>query len=264
MDKSDHVARVQGRSPVVDFIDYRLPEHDPAFLNAPSAFDHSSGEYIPLIPARNNQSVTNSFTSTNLALRPETPPGPITSPEQTSQHVEVQSMKFWNDIFPEAMRTLSTHSEEPKSLTKAASGIRNASSWEEICARLDEAQATYSGGEGASAVFKRMRRKVADNLSQPTAHIAKMVPDIDPWTTPVAGTVGILLQAMSTAAKIRQEILASLSDLEKQFSNINSFAATFPRDVDVRQASISLVVAIFQAVEQAIGFFLKGAGELVW
>ncbi|KAK2599692.1 hypothetical protein N8I77_011425 [Diaporthe amygdali] len=263
MERSDHISHLQGRSPAVAFIDHRLPEHDPAFLNAPSVFDHDSSKYIPLIPARNNQSITHSFTSTSLALRPEPPSDPPTVPKQTSQNVGVQSMKFWNDIFPEAMKILSTDSEEPKSLAKAAGGIRNASSWGQICARLDEAQATYSGGEGASAVFKRMRRKVADNLSQPTAHIAKMVPDIDPWTTPVAGTVGILLQAMSTAAKTRQEILASLSDLEKQFSNINSFAATFPRDQDVRQASIFLVVAIFHAAEQAIGFFLKSAGRKV-
>lgn len=89
-----------------------------------------------------------------------------------------------------------------------------------------------------------------------------MVPDIDPWTTPVAGTVGLLLQAVTIAAKTREDILTKLRDLEATFSNINSFAATFPRDHDVRQASVSLVVGIFQAVEQAMAFFVKSLGEL--
>jgi hypothetical protein len=162
------------------------------------------------------------------------------------------------------MAILSTGSEEPKVLTKSGGSIRKASGWEEVCSRLNEAQNTYTGEEGTAGTFKRMRRKVADNFSQPAAHITKMVPDIDPWTTPVAGTIGLLLQAVTIAAKTRQEILTSLGDHDKTFSNINSFSATFPNDYEVRQASISLVVAIFEAVEQAMAFFVKSSGELVW
>ncbi|KAG6361195.1 hypothetical protein INS49_009419 [Diaporthe citri] len=159
------------------------------------------------------------------------------------------------------MGALLADSSEPSSLAKSGDGIRNASSWEEVCARLNDAQVTYTQGDGTAGKLKRMRRKVADNMSQPAAHIAKMVPDIDPWTTPVAGTVGILLQAMDTAAKTREDVLTSLSDLDKTFSNIDSFAATFPTDQNVRKASVSLVVAIFQAVEHAIVFFTKSAGR---
>jgi hypothetical protein len=171
-------------------------------------------------------------------------------------------MRFWNDIFAEAMAILLTESEEPRVLAKSGGGIRNASGWEVVCSRLNQAQINYTDEEGTAGTFKRMRRKVADNFSQPAAHITKMVPDIDPWTTPVAGTVGLLLQAVTIAAKTRQEILTRLGDLDKTFSNINSFAATFPEDHDVRKASISLVVAIFQAVEQAMAFFVKSSGEL--
>lgn len=262
MENSEDISRVHGRSPAVDFIDQRLPQHDPAFLNAPSVFDDKSGVYIPLIPANSHQSTVGSFAVMNVALRPGTPPGPGPTFAHTSQHVEAQSMKFWNDIFSEAMRVLLTDSSEPSSLAKSGDGIRNASSWEEVCACLNDAQVTYTQGEGTAGKLKRMRRRVADNMSQPAAHLAKMVPDIDPWTTPVAGTVGLLLQAMDTAAKTREEVLTSLSDLDKTFSNIDSFAATFPTDQNVRQASVSLVVAIFQAVEHAIVFFTKSAGEL--
>ncbi|KAL1855201.1 hypothetical protein Daus18300_011202 [Diaporthe australafricana] len=251
---------LQGRSPEVDFIDHDLPNHDPAFLNAPSTFDSDLDSYVPSIPAHYHQGIASSDSAADWALRPQTPPAQLTVADQASQHVKAQSMRFWNDLFPEAMKTFLTDSEEPKHLTKSGSGIRDANSWDEICARLDKAQIAYTGGDGASGKLKRFRRKIADNLSQPAAHITKMVPDIDPWTTPVVGTIGLLLQAVSTAAKTRQDIVSSLGDLEEKFSNINSFAATFPEDEMVRKASVSLIVAIFQAVEQAMGFFTKSAG----
>lgn len=262
MENSEYISHVHGRSPAVDFIDQRLPQHDPAFLNAPSVFDATSGRYIPLITANSQKSTADSFATMSVALRPGTTPGQIATFDRSSQHFEAQSMKFWNDIFSEAIGVLLADSNEPSSLAKSGDGIRNASSWEEVCARLNDAKVAYTQGEGTVGKLKRMRRKVADNMSQPAAHIAKMVPDIDPWTTPVAGTVGLLLQAMDTAAKTREEVLTSLSDLEKTFSNIDSFAATFPTDQNVRQASVYLVVAIFQAVEHAIVFFTKSAGEL--
>lgn len=171
-------------------------------------------------------------------------------------------MRFWEDLFAEAMKVLTTESEEPKPLTESGGGIRSARGWEQVCSRLNEAQITYAGEEGTSGMLKRMRRKVADNLRQPAAHVTKMVPDVKPWVTSVVGTIDLLLQAVSTAAKTRQEILTNLADLEKTFSDINSFAATFPQNDNVRQASITLVVAIFQTVEQAIAFFVKSSGEL--
>lgn len=258
MERTNQVGRVQDRSPAVDFIDQRLPEHDPVFRDASSVFDNDSGEYIPLIPASSYQSTGGAFPATSVALRPHT--GQVTLSDQTSQHVEAESMKFWNDIFSEAMEALFIDSNEPIYLAKSGGGIRNANSWDGVCARLHRAQITYTKGEGTAGKIKSMRRTVAEKLS-PAANIAKMVPDVDPWTAPVAGTIGLLLQAVETAAKTREEVLTSISDLDKTFSNIDSFAATFPTDHNVRQASVSLVVAIFQAVEHAIVFFTKSAGE---
>lgn len=263
MYQSNGLGDVQGRSPAVEFIDERLPQHDPAFLNAPSVFDNASGRYIPLNPSQLNLNIASQSSMTNLAVIVQAHPYKGAVPDQNHPNdVEEQAMRFWEDLFAEAMKLLTTESEEPKLLTKSGGGIRSACEWEQVCSRLNEAQITYVGEEGASGMLKRMRRKVADNLSQPAAHVTKMVPDVEPWVTPVVGTIGLLLQAVSTAAKTRQEVLTNLADLEKTFSNINSFAATFPRDDNVRQASITLVVAIFQAVEHAIAFFVKSSGEL--
>lgn len=260
--RSEHIGRLQGRSPAVDFIDQRLPDHDPAFLNSHSVFDKASGEYIALIRAQHHESTADPADATAVASSPQADLGHVGIPDQISHHVEAQSMKFWDDTFPEAMQVLLIGSTEPPSLAKSGAGIRNASSWDEVWARLSDAQVKYMEGEGTTGKLKRMRRKVADNLCQPAVHIAKMIPDVDPWTTPVTGTVGILLHAIETAAKTRQEVMTSLSNLDKMFQNIDSFAATFPTDPHVRQASVSLVVAILQAVEHVMVFFTKSAGEL--
>lgn len=264
MDKSDGSGRLQGRPLAVDFIDEHLSQHDLVFGNATSGFDNASGRYLPILPAQSNQSIASQYTMTNSALGPQSSSSQDAAPDQASQHVEAQSIKFWNDIFSEAKQMFLTDTDEPTFLARSGAGIRNARSWQEVCARLEEAQVAYTEGEGTTGMLKRMRRKGAENLSQPAANIVKMVPDVDPWMTPVAGTIGLLLRAMETAARTREEVLMNLSELDKTFSNIGSLATTFATDQNVRQASVSLIVAIFQAVEHAIAFFTKSAGELAW
>lgn len=78
-------------------------------------------------------------------------------------------MRFWNTIFAEAMTRLSVESEEPKILAKSSRGIRNSGGWEEVCSRLNGAHSSYTCEEGTAGTFKRVRRKVADNFSQPAA-----------------------------------------------------------------------------------------------
>lgn len=231
----------------MDFIDNRLPRYDPAFTGSPSAFDSVSNRYVPrLQPA------------SILGLAPPGAPAQAAVIIPDAEMLDAQSMEFWDDLFPNAMGQLETV-PEPKNLSKSG-GIRTATSWKDICDRLSSSRDTYTGEEGVSGMFRKGRRKVADNLSQPAAHIAKLVPDIDPWVTPVVGTVGLLVQAMSTAAKARQDVLKSLADLDRTFLDINRFAATFPRDPHVKEASVALVVAIFQAVERAMSFFAQSTG----
>lgn len=50
-------------------------------------------------------------------------------------------------------------------------------------------------------------------------------------------------------------------ELERRFRCIETFLSAFPEDPDIRKASIALVVAIFKAVEDAIGFFLMNDCE---
>lgn len=243
------VPALQDQTPEVDFIDNRLPTYDPAFAGSPSAFDSVSNRYVPrVLPA------------SILGLVPPNAPAQAAVITPDAKLLDTQSLKFWDELFPNAMGQLVKAVPEPRNLSKSG-GIRTATSWKEICDRLNASKDSYTGEEGMSGIFRKGRRKVADNLSQPAAHIAKLVPDIDPWVTPVVGTVGLLVQAMSTAAKARQDVLKSLADLDRTFADINRFAATFPRDPHVKEASVALVVAIFQAVERAISFFAQSTGR---
>lgn len=50
-------------------------------------------------------------------------------------------------------------------------------------------------------------------------------------------------------------------DLERKFSSIELFLATFPKDDAIEEASVELVAATLKAIEDAIGFFLESNGE---
>lgn len=61
------------------------------------------------------------------------------------------------------------------------------------------------------------------------------------------------------ASKVREKVTTAFEPeaLEDDFESIEFFMATFPRDRIIRKTSITLVVAIFQAIESAIAFFLS-------
>jgi hypothetical protein len=50
-------------------------------------------------------------------------------------------------------------------------------------------------------------------------------------------------------------------DVERAFSEIEIFLATFPEAPKIKKASIKLVAVTFKAIEDAIGFFLKSDCE---
>lgn len=50
-------------------------------------------------------------------------------------------------------------------------------------------------------------------------------------------------------------------DLERKFSSIELFLATFPKDPAIQEASIELIAATLKAIENVIGFFLESHGE---
>jgi hypothetical protein len=69
------------------------------------------------------------------------------------------------------------------------------------------------------------------------------------------------MQAIKTASNVRTDILDSLDGLAVVpiFSDVELFLATFPKDENIRRASINITTTTLIAVEQVIGFFISGS-----
>jgi hypothetical protein len=70
-------------------------------------------------------------------------------------------------------------------------------------------------------------------------------------------------KAAETTSGVRDTATKSFEseDLERTFSEIEIFLATFPEESRIEKASIKLVAVTFKAIEYAIGFFLKSDCE---
>ncbi|KAL2272155.1 hypothetical protein FJTKL_07462 [Diaporthe vaccinii] len=79
------------------------------------------------------------------------------------------------------------------------------------------------------------------------------------YTTPVVAAVQVIVDAFETTSRVRGTMTTGLDqqDLERKFSSIELFLATFPRDTAIQEASIELIAATLKAIENVIGFFLE-------
>lgn len=69
------------------------------------------------------------------------------------------------------------------------------------------------------------------------------------------------IQIIKTSAKVRNEVLHGLDDLMPILSDVELFLGTFQGDQAIRKVAISLTVAIIDAVERSIGFFISKEGR---
>ncbi|KAF7556378.1 hypothetical protein G7Z17_g1417 [Cylindrodendrum hubeiense] len=148
---------------------------------------------------------------------------------------------------------------EPKGRSKTEFSIRNEDDWDAIYEKLEQARTKYQNEGGKVGWLRKVRRKAADHVA-PGAEIAKnvgkLVPD-NPYSTPIAGAVQVLLDAVSTAAKVRGQVLQGFEGLIPIFSDVEVFLGTFPEDLSIRNAAVELTVTTLEAIERAIGFFIS-------
>ncbi|KAK3942335.1 hypothetical protein QBC46DRAFT_339541 [Diplogelasinospora grovesii] len=166
---------------------------------------------------------------------------------------DMQDMKIWNEIFPDAMAKLSSETNEPKGLSEAGYTIRDKTDWEGVYSVLDAARNRYQE-EGRFKLLRKSRRKFADKVDD-VAAASKTVTKF----APVLRVVEVVFDALKTAANVRKEVLESVGvgDLSYIFSKAETFMNIFPEDISVREASIDLTATIIDAIEHAIGFFIS-------
>lgn len=158
----------------VHFIDHRLPDTIPDFLNAMCHYDTSVQQYVP-----------NGFIAApNTMLYP-----PRTEVETTT------AMKSWQVVLADALKTFKETRGEPEGRVATGYSIRNKDDWDAIYSVLESARDQYQRAKGPVGSLRRVRRKFADHIS-PFADAAKTASQIAPdsaCTTPVLGAVELVL-----------------------------------------------------------------------
>ncbi|KAL7909561.1 hypothetical protein GGI35DRAFT_387104 [Trichoderma velutinum] len=248
---SSSIPPVHLQPPSVDYIDNRLPEHHAVFKNTNSHYDHTVQKYVQDETGRDGKSVVGNQDrdQTPSQLSPTSQLGDIGDPE-----------KFWGLIFPEAIAAFTTkYPKEPDGLDKLGYRIRNQTTWKSINAQLHRAREVYDGTQvNFQGRCKRALRKLGDNAIEPTTNVVNLVPNIE-YVSPVLGAVQLLLNAYKVASEVRERVTSSFDEAEIQelFNDAEVYLITFPDSSKVKDATISLVVTVMKAIEDAIVFFLS-------
>ncbi|KAK3357820.1 hypothetical protein B0T25DRAFT_567070 [Lasiosphaeria hispida] len=238
--------------PSVDFIDNRLPSYHDAFQHPNARFDSALQQFV--------SNVTNTTASNDAgsgAASAQAPTFPSRGALESGSNRDPTA--FWTAIFSEAMVEFVAKYPEPKDRAKSGYSVRTQTTWDGINAQLQKAREVYDGTkQGFSGRCKRAFRKIGDKAVDPAKQFAKALPEFD-YTSPVLAAVQLLADTFQTASEVRERVTSSFEekDLEELFGDIEVFLATFPDKDKLREASITLVVSVMKAVEDAIGFFLS-------
>ncbi|KAL7820182.1 hypothetical protein V8C44DRAFT_315695 [Trichoderma aethiopicum] len=237
--------------PSVDFIDNRLPQHHGVFRNTNARFDHMLQRYVSDRTPSTDQALveSNANGENSNELAPLCQMGDVGDPE-----------KFWGLVFPDAMAAfVAKYPDEPDGINKLGYSIRNQTTWKDINDQLHRARQVYDGSQKQFRGWcKRTMRKVGDNAAEPATNIISLIPNIE-YVSPVLGAVQLLLNAYKVASDVREKVTSSFDETEVQelFNNAEVYVITFPDSSRIKDSTISLVVAVMKAIEDAIGFFLS-------
>jgi len=197
-DPNASLPRPSQRPLTVGFIENRLPALHPVFVNPPAHWDNMSNQYVPnnqaLVPMPNNGSLA---TSTSYPPPVSGPPPTANSLPPRPAWTDTKAMQFWNTIFHAALSKFKSNPAtlEPKGRSETPYSIRDKRDWDAIYSTLELARNEYQNAGGRVGWLRKIRRKAADNVA-PLAAAAQTASDIapeNPYSTPVLGAVGVLL-----------------------------------------------------------------------
>ncbi|KAL7904235.1 hypothetical protein GGI35DRAFT_203762 [Trichoderma velutinum] len=251
MPNYDPLSDGTSRPAAVDFINNQLPKYHPAFMNSTSHYDAEDGKYIP-----NTQVTVSTESNGTVSLSDSSTPLDYGMPSPRPNWTNIEALKCWNDLFPAALIRLTSTSQEPSGRSKTEYSIRQGKSdWNAVYNALENAKAKYEQSNKVAG----MLRKTGENIA-PVAQALKIASNMDPgspYSTPILGAVNIFLDAVKTAANVRQQVLEEFNDIIPKIYDIEFFLVTFPEDHNISSASLDLTVTILLAIEQTIGFFIS-------
>ena len=263
---------ILGQPPSVWYIDNRLSQRHQMFNNAPVHYEPRSDQYV-----MNSQLAERA----GLSAMTQPPPRPM--------ETDIRAMRVWNSMYLDAIEGFRSANEAPKRRSEEYS-IHKAGDWDEVYAILERARGKYQDEGGKVDWFRNVRRKVADNVAPVqvvTSIVSKTVPD-NPYSTPVLGAVGILLdvsdvsyciigdhrllltwkgKAVKQSAVVRNQVAETFGgegfeNLIPIFSDVELFLGDmFDKDPNIRKASLDLAMAALKAIDLAVGFYTRKAGN---
>lgn len=273
----------------VQFIDDDLKDLHNALKHPLSAYDSHSRRYVAV------SSTSGLASGEELAphLTDTIPEGGSSFGQSQALVPATTPMTFWDSIFQASLDRFRTlWPDEPQGREKSGFNysIRQKLTWEDIYGQLQKAREFYDGdtkglwGRHAKSYTKK-RRSFIDHTAPVARQAVRFVPQMD-YTTPVVAAVQVIVdvsildlyphlmvvlqshltwifKAFETTSRVRGTMTTGLNqqDLERKFSSIELFLATFPKDTAIREASIELIAATLKAIENVIGFFLESNGE---
>ncbi|KAI0150561.1 hypothetical protein GGR57DRAFT_504220 [Xylariaceae sp. FL1272] len=235
----------------VDFVTNRANTYHPAFDTSSCRYSPTQQQFIPLVPLVNRSGVPHVAESSAFEHAPSQ-----RMPQPRSKPTSISDMSFWADAFPAAMTRLSREVQSSSLRDQKNWEIRSLTSWTGVQARLQEAQQQYEFPNEQTHVgkFRRKLRSTLDKGVTPLQQGAKVVPDND-IASPVAGVIQVLLDAYQQASEAREEITSVFDNLPEAFEEVDFQLGLFPKDRNIFQKSVDLILTILRAVEQAIRFY---------
>ncbi|KAK3496378.1 hypothetical protein B0T13DRAFT_284902 [Neurospora crassa] len=168
----------------------------------------------------------------------------------------IATMKFWDKMFAPAMRVLARKPRPGPVLP--GYDIRSKSNWAEVEQCLENARRRYDGDlRRRRGRFKERCRRIAEH-GVVGVQAMRFIKEVE-YVSVVMGVVEVLVDAATRAASVRERARLTLNprELEHEFAQIEILLSVHPNDTNIQQAAIDLVVAIFEAIEEGINFFMK-------
>ncbi|KAI0468397.1 hypothetical protein F4859DRAFT_490319 [Xylaria cf. heliscus] len=242
-------------TPAVDFIENRMPEYHPAF--DVNGFRYSPGQ-SRFVPLADRTTIMDAASPSTLSAPPTAPTSPQPRPPPSS----ISHMDFWAEVFPEAMSQLNREPLPHRGPYQPQWGIRHLSTWPNVQAKLDMAWRDYGFHNGQQHVgkFRRKFRLAMDKVTAPLQQGVNLIPDID-VVSPVTGVISLLLDAYCQAAEVRETVNSGFDDLPEAFARMDFYFKSYPTDQNILKASVGLVLAIFKAIEEAVGFYTSAQAK---
>lgn len=191
-------SRISLVSPAVDFIDNRLSDHHPAFVDPPTYFDHNLDRYV--------MATTGTESALQIAGPITREPGALIASETLTVGSPASQVYSFSQILTEFR---SAFPVEPKGRVDKKCSIRSATNWGEVLEIVELSGEAYYSSSGVKGKVRRAARIVGDRADT-LKRVTGVVPDVD-YSRPIVGALTFILDVRMCPPAVSHCCVANLS-----------------------------------------------------